>query len=71
VVLPPPCPQPIQPIDFAHAGELIGRALSETRTYLKWLEQTDSTEAGTAPAERLVAHSQAQTAESFAAPARS
>ena len=27
IVLPPPCPLGIQPIDFAHADELIGRAL--------------------------------------------
>jgi NTE family protein len=71
VVLPPPCPQPIQPIDFAHAGELIERALSESRTYLKWLEQTDSPDAGTAAAERLVPRTHTETAESFAVPARS
>ena len=27
VVLPPPCPLSVQPIDFSHAGELIERAL--------------------------------------------
>jgi NTE family protein len=34
VVLPPPCPLAIQPIDFAHADELIDRALSDTRAFL-------------------------------------
>jgi NTE family protein len=56
VVLPPPCPQPIQPIDFAHADELIERSLSESRTYLNWIEQTDTMDAATAPADRLVAY---------------
>jgi NTE family protein len=32
IVLPPPCPQHVQPIDFSHAGELIDRALAESRT---------------------------------------
>jgi NTE family protein len=56
VVLPPPCPQQVQPIDFSHAGELIERAFSGSRAYLEWLEQDDSPEAATAPAERLVPH---------------
>jgi NTE family protein len=34
VVLPPPCPLRIAPIDFAHAGELIGRALHDAREFL-------------------------------------
>ena len=34
IVLPPPCPLGIQPIDFGHAGELIGRALSDAREFL-------------------------------------
>jgi NTE family protein len=34
VVLPPPCPLAIQPIDFAHADELIVRALSDARAFL-------------------------------------
>jgi NTE family protein len=56
VVLPPPCPQQVQPIDFSHAGELIERTFGESRAYLEWLDQDDSPEAATAPAERLVAH---------------
>ena len=34
VVLPPPCPLRITPIDFGHAGELIDRALSDARAFL-------------------------------------
>ena len=34
VVLPPPCPLAIQPIDFAHADELIARSLSDARKFL-------------------------------------
>jgi NTE family protein len=34
VVLPPPCPLGIQPIDFGHAEELVERALSDARRFL-------------------------------------
>lgn len=34
VVLPPPCPLRIQPIDFAHADELIARGLHDAREFL-------------------------------------
>ena len=34
IVLPPPCPLGVQPIDFGHADELIGRALSDAREFL-------------------------------------
>jgi NTE family protein len=34
IVLPPPCPLGIQPIDFAHADELISRALHDAREFL-------------------------------------
>ena len=34
VVLPPPCPLSIQPIDFSHAGELIDQALHDAREFL-------------------------------------
>lgn len=34
VVLPPPCPLGIQPIDFAHAEELIERSLADARVFL-------------------------------------
>src|SRR4051794_28282425 len=34
IVLPPPCPLEIQPIDFSHADELIERALHDAREFL-------------------------------------
>ena len=34
VVLPPPCPLSIQPIDFTHADELIDQALHDARKFL-------------------------------------
>jgi NTE family protein len=34
VVMPPPCPLAIQPTDFAHAEELIGRSLEDGRAFL-------------------------------------
>ena len=35
IVLPPPCPLTIQPIDFGHAKDLIERALYEAREFLE------------------------------------
>jgi NTE family protein len=34
IVLPPPCPLTIQPIDFSHADELIDRSLADARDFL-------------------------------------
>lgn len=34
VVLPPPCPQPIGPIDFSHADELIASAAKAARAFM-------------------------------------
>jgi NTE family protein len=34
IVLPPPCPLGIQPIDFGHADELIERSLADARAFL-------------------------------------
>ena len=34
IVLPPPCPLRIQPIDFAHAAELVSRGLHDARRFL-------------------------------------
>jgi NTE family protein len=34
IVVPPPCPLSIQPIDFAHADKLISRALTDAREFL-------------------------------------
>jgi NTE family protein len=35
IVLPPPCPLSVQPIDFEHADELIGLALDDAREFLE------------------------------------
>jgi NTE family protein len=34
VVLPPPCPLDVQPVDFSHAGRLIDRAYADGREFL-------------------------------------
>jgi hypothetical protein len=57
VVLPPPCPNHIQPIDFSHADQLIHRALTDSRTFLDALGATPSRDARTKPAGRLQPHS--------------
>ena len=44
IVLPPPCPLSVTPIDFSHADELIRRGYEDGRDYL------DALEAGEAPA---------------------
>jgi hypothetical protein len=69
VVLPPPCPQHVQPIDFSHAGELIDRARAESRTFLDSLHGDPSLEARTSPAKRLRAHSD-RIREPLAAPSQ-
>jgi NTE family protein len=56
VVLPPPCPQHVQPIDFSHAGELIDMALADSRTFLDRLDDDPSPETRTSPAKRLKPH---------------
>jgi NTE family protein len=43
VILPPPCPLSVAPIDFSHADELIRRGYEDSRDYL------DAAEAGKAP----------------------
>ncbi len=43
IVLPPPCPLSIAPIDFSHADELIRRGYEDAREYL------DAVETGRAP----------------------
>lgn len=57
VVLPPPCPQHVQPIDFSHASELIDRALAESRAFLDALDVDPSPDAATRQAKRLQPHS--------------
>ena len=43
IVLPPPCPLTVAPIDFSHADELIRRGYEDSREYL------DAVERGAAP----------------------
>jgi NTE family protein len=57
IVLPPPCPQHVQPIDFSHAAELIDRALAESRTFLDGLDADPSPDNATSQAKRLQPHS--------------
>lgn len=54
VVLPPPCPQTVQPIDFSHADRLIEQALRDSRALLDGLD--GSPRAAIASAERLLPH---------------
>ena len=70
VVLPPPCPQEVQPIDFSRADQLIARALGDSRAFLDWLDEHRGSSAASAlPAERLLPH--AHGLESSAARTRS
>jgi len=39
IVLPPPCPLSVSPIDFNHTEELIDRGLHDSRRYLEEVEQ--------------------------------
>jgi NTE family protein len=42
IVLPPPCPLTIAPIDFSHADELIRRGYEDSRDYLETVEAGDA-----------------------------
>jgi NTE family protein len=42
IVLPPPCPLTIPPIDFSHAEELIRRGYEDSRDYLDAVESGDA-----------------------------
>lgn len=46
IVLPPPCPIDVQPMDFGHADELIARAEADARTFL------DERDSGVVPLRR-------------------
>ncbi len=59
IVLPPPCPQEIQPVDFAHAAQLIARSLAESRAFLDWLADRGAAEASMSTADRLLPHTHA------------
>jgi NTE family protein len=48
IILPPPCPLGVTPIDFSHTDELIRRSYEEARDYL------DAAETGGAPAPEAV-----------------
>jgi NTE family protein len=54
VVLPAPCPQPVQPIDFSHGAELIEQALQGSRAFLDNLDGRSQDSTG--PAKRLLPH---------------
>lgn len=43
VVMPPPCPLAVSPIDFSHTDELIRRGLDNGREYLEAVEQGTAT----------------------------
>jgi NTE family protein len=38
VVMPPPCPSPVQPTDFSHARELVARSYADGATFLDHLD---------------------------------
>lgn len=42
IVIPPPCPQRVQPIDFGHADELVERGHTDGRAFLDRLERGDA-----------------------------
>jgi NTE family protein len=50
VVLPPPCPLSVTPIDFSRSEELIGRGYEDAARHL------DDVEAGAAPAPAMTMH---------------
>jgi NTE family protein len=57
IILPPPCPLSVAPIDFSHADELIRRGFEDSRDYL------DAVQAETAPVPlRMSLHRHRQTA---------
>ncbi len=56
IVLPPPCPQEVQPIDFSRADQLIQRAHTGSAAFLDWLADHDVNGASTTPATRLLPH---------------
>ncbi len=55
-VLPPPCPQRVQPIDFGHAGELIEESLAGSRAFLDSLEAGGDPIGLTGQLRRLLPH---------------
>lgn len=60
IVLPPPCPLSVQPIEFSRARELIDRALEDSRRFLDSVTGEKSAAPLTMHAERLRPHAHAE-----------
>lgn len=56
IVLPPPCPQHVEAIDFSRSDELIERGLADARAFLKAVERGEPW-SGVSSAKRLRPHS--------------
>lgn len=56
IVLPPPCPQHVEPTDFSQAAELIDRALSDSRAFLRSLDRADRRGSDVTSARLLAPH---------------
>jgi NTE family protein len=59
VVLPPPCPHAVQPIDFGHSSMLIERALADSRAFLDEIGREGSAVPPSMHVERLRPHTHA------------
>jgi NTE family protein len=59
IVLPPPCPLGVQPIDFRHAPQLIDRALTDSRAFLAHVDAGASAVPASMHIERLKPHTHA------------
>jgi NTE family protein len=56
IVLPPPCPQRVQPIDFGRAAELIAESLEGSRAFLDALDADGDELPRYAQLQRLLPH---------------
>jgi NTE family protein len=65
IVLPPPCPQRVQPIDFGRAVELIQDSLTASRAFLDSRETADPSASLRAQLAPLLPHEHRSAAESF------
>lgn len=57
IVLPPLCPQTLQPIDFSKAGQLVEQGLEASRAFLEGLRADGSPRVRRRYADRLMPHS--------------
>ncbi len=57
IVLPPPCPQSVEPTDFSRADELIEGALAASRSFLKSTGDIGARRSNAASANLLRPHS--------------